>query len=50
MFDQVIFLAKKDRVGRLAYSGRPQDVKSTFGVDIRELYALLDKDPGKYVR
>lgn len=50
MFDQVIMLAKKDGVGRLAFSGTPQEAKSYFGVDIRDAYTLLDKHPERYIR
>lgn len=50
MFDQVIMLAKKDGVGRLAFSGTPQEAKRYFGVDIRDAYALLDKHPERYIR
>lgn len=50
MFDQVIMLAKVDGVGRLAFSGTPEEAKTFFGVDIRDAYALLERDPKKYVR
>ncbi|MGN1027737.1 MAG: FHA domain-containing protein [Faecousia sp.] len=50
MFDQVILLAKKDQVGRLAFSGSPADARRFFGVDIRDAYALLDKHPERYIR
>lgn len=50
MFDQVIMLAKKDGVGRLAFSGTPQEAKHYFGVDIRDAYALLDKHPERYIK
>ncbi len=50
MFDQVIMLAKVDGVGRLAFSGTPEEARSFFGVDIRDAYALLEKDPKKFVR
>lgn len=50
MFDQVIMLAKKDGVGRLAFSGTPQEAKAFFGVEIRDAYTLLDKHPERYVR
>lgn len=50
MFDQVIMLVKADGVGRLAFSGSPEEMRSRFGVtDIRDVYGLLEKDPGKYV-
>lgn len=50
MFDQVIILAKKDGVGRLAFSGAPADARSYFGVDIKDAYALLEKDPGRFIK
>lgn len=50
MFDQVILLAKKDQVGRLAFSGSPAEARRHFGVDIRDAYALLDKHPERYIR
>ncbi len=50
MFDQVILLAKKDRVGRLAFSGSPEEARRYFNADIRDAYALLDKNPERYIR
>ena len=50
MFDQVIMLAKVDGVGRLAFSGTPEEGRAYFGVDIRDAYALLDKDPARYIK
>lgn len=50
MFDQVIMLAKVDGVGRLAFSGTPAEAKQFFGCDIRDAYALLERDPKKFVR
>lgn len=50
MFDQVILLAKKDQVGRLAFSGTPEEARQYFGVDIRDAYTLLDKHPERYIR
>lgn len=50
MFDQVIMLAKVDGVGRLAFSGTPAEAKEYFGCDIRDAYALLERDPRKFVR
>lgn len=50
MFDQVILLAKKDGVGRLAFSGTPAEARRYFGTDIRDAYALLDKHPERYIR
>lgn len=50
LFDQVIMLAKVDGVGRLAFSGSPEEAKRYFGVDIQYAYALLEQNPKKYVR
>lgn len=50
MFDQVILLAKFDGVGRLAFSGSPAEARQYFGVDIRDVYTLLDKDPGRFIK
>ena len=50
MFDQVIMLAKVDGVGQLAFSGTPEEGRAYFGTDIRDAYALLDKEPERYVR
>lgn len=50
LFDQVIMLAKVDGVGRLAFSGSPEQAREFFGCDIRDAYALLERDPGRFVR
>ena len=50
LFDQVIMLAKVDGVGRLAFSGTPEEARSFFGVDIRDAYALLEREPERFVR
>ena len=50
MFDQVIFLVKANGVGRLAFSGTPEEGSQHFGVPIAKAYALLEADPEKYVR
>ena len=50
MFDQVIILAKKDGVGRLAFSGSPKEAREYFGVDIRDVYALLEREPSRFVK
>lgn len=50
MFDQVVFLVKADGVGRLAFSGTPDDGSKYFGVPIAKAYALLEANPEKYVR
>lgn len=50
MFDQVIMLVKADGVGRLAFSGTPEEARKYFGCEIKDAYALLERDPKKYVR
>lgn len=50
MFDQVIMLAKVGGVGRLAFSGSPADARNYFGVEIRDAYALLEREPERFVR
>lgn len=50
LFDQVIILAKVDGVGRLAFSGSPEEARAHFGADIRDVYALLEREPKRFVR
>lgn len=50
MFDQVIFLVKENGIGRLAFSGTPDEGSKHFGVPMAKAYALLEKNPQKYVR
>ena len=50
MFDQVVMLAKVDGVGRLAFSGTPAEAREYFGVDIRDAYALLERDPKRFLK
>ena len=50
MFDQLIMMAKVDNVGRLAFSGSPDEAREYFGTEIKEAYELLKENPGKYVR
>lgn len=49
MFDQVIMLAKKDNVGRLAFSGSPAEGKAYFGTELKNAYAILEREPEKYI-
>lgn len=49
MFDQVIFLVKANNVGRLAFSGTPQEICAHFGVPAEKVYKLLEDNPNKYV-
>lgn len=50
LFDQIIMMAKSENVGRLAFSGSPRAAKEYFGVEMKEVYSLLEKNPKKYVR
>ncbi len=50
VFDQVIMLAKVDGVGRLAFSGPPAEAREYFGAEIRDAYALLEREPERFVR
>lgn len=50
MFDQVIMIAKAGGVGRLAFSGPPSAIRDHFGVDIRDAYALLEREPERFIR
>jgi len=51
MFDQVIMLGKLDGVGRLAFSGTPEEARQYFGVkDIASVYRLLEEHPERYIR
>lgn len=49
LFDQVIILVKSDNVGRLAFSGTPEEARSYFGTEIKNVYSLLEKDPDRYI-
>ena len=50
VFDQVIMLAKVDGVGRLAFSGSPAEAREYFGCEIRDAYALLEREPERFVK
>ena len=50
MFDQVIMLTKVGGVGRLAFSGSPADAREYFGVEIRDVYSLLEREPERFVK
>ena len=49
LFDKVIIMNKVDNVGRLAFAGTPKQAKEHFGVDIKDVYQLMAKNPEKYV-
>lgn len=50
LFDQVIILAKAGGVGRLAFSGTPAQAREYFGADIRDVYALLEREPERFIK
>lgn len=50
LFDQVILLAKKDNVGRLAFSGSPAEGRAYFGTELKNAYAILEREPEKYIK
>ena len=50
LFDQVIILAKAKGVGRLAFSGSPEEARKYFGADIRDVYAMLERDPERFIK
>ena len=50
LFDQVILLAKKDNVGRLAFSGSPAEGRTYFGTELKNAYAILEREPEKYIK
>lgn len=50
LFDQMIMMVKYENVGRLAFAGSPREAKEYFGVEMKEVYSLLGKNPQKYIR
>lgn len=50
MFDQIIMITKVNGVGRLAFSGTPAAARAHFGVEIREAYSILEREPERFVR
>ena len=49
LFDKIIILNKVDNVGRLAFSGTPNEARKYFGAEIKEVYAIMASDPEKYI-
>jgi ABC-type multidrug transport system ATPase subunit len=49
LFDQVIMMVKTDNVGRLAFSGSPSEAKNYFGVELKDVYSLIEENPQKYL-
>lgn len=49
LFDKIIILNKVNNVGRLAFSGTPNEARKYFGAEIKEVYAIMAKDPEKYI-
>ena len=50
LFDQVIMMTKSENIGRLVFSGSPREAKEYFGVEMKEIYSLLEANPQKYLR
>lgn len=51
LFDQIIMLTKKDNVGRLSFSGSPEEAKKHYKVNsVKEIYDLVSKNPERYVK
>jgi ABC-type multidrug transport system ATPase subunit/pSer/pThr/pTyr-binding forkhead associated (FHA) protein len=50
MFDQIIMMTKLDNVGRLAFSGTPDEARAYFGAEMKDAYRLLAENPGAYVK
>ena len=46
----MIMMTKVNDVGRLAFSGSPEEGRNYFGTDIKNVYSLLSKNPEKFVR
>ena len=49
LFDKVIILNKVDNVGRLAFVGKPDEVKDYFCAEIKDVYAVMAENPKKYI-
>lgn len=49
LFDKIIIMNKVDNVGRLAFSGTPAQARDYFGVEIKDVYQLMAKNPEKYI-
>jgi hypothetical protein len=42
-------MVKTDNVGRLAFSGSPSEAKNYFGVELKDVYSLIEENPQKYL-
>lgn len=42
LFDKIIIMNKVDNVGRLAFSGTPNEAREHFGREIKEIYNLIE--------
>ena len=49
-FDQIVIIAKLNNVGRLAFSGTPDELEHHFGTKMSNVYQLLQDNPEKYIR
>ncbi|MBR1628790.1 MAG: FHA domain-containing protein [Lachnospiraceae bacterium] len=50
LFDQVIMMVKYQNVGRLAFSGSPEEAEKYFGTSVRQAYDLLAENPERYIQ
>ena len=50
MFDQIIMMVKVNEIGRLAFSGTPDEARKYFGTEIKNIYEILESNPEKYVK
>lgn len=49
LFDKVIIMNKVDNVGRLAFVGTPDEARKYFGVEMKDVYQVMAKNPEKYI-
>ena len=40
---------KVDNVGRLAFSGTPDEARKYFGAEIKDVYTIMAQNPEKYI-
>lgn len=49
LFDKIIIMNKVDNVGRLAFSGTPDEARKYFGAEIKDVYTIMAQNPEKYI-
>ncbi len=49
LFDKIIIMNKVEDVGRLAFDGTPEEARKHFGVEVKDIYEVLEKNPEKYI-